>query len=1008
MKQNHQQYYLKVKELVVSYLTPVLVDKLKAQESLIQQIKQDLSAYNANMGQEENKVEILEMVRNMRSRKETLARTVNQMSLSTDKVELDEEFADYFDQLNTYAETLPELILEDQHYNRFQPFPDDKLRVRIGKYFKKLGLHIGWLPAKLANWVREKASKPVKPLKMWKHEVPIRGMVIYHFRDLLVDQLIEMVQTINRAVAASTYNIYELEAGLDQKFAGFVGESPNMEISANLGDQTETIDEILGNLHELTQTISDITTNRLERIFQIFQTNYELVGTIELAARTFEPPGLETAHKRAQKDYKQTMVGWQNTLSVLTDRYNFDHELFHTRFTNIEQYLFFSQKLESKLGEKILGEIKAISDFLETKEKKLAEASTVDADFKKSLNEVRYEISKYLKQKIPETIQLIRDQNIPALTEGLETKTRNEIGQLSETRSMVKDISYEHAIKESEIDKIAPRDLITFEALPEYLVKIQALQTETKILVEATEQHLMEISNICDFNLETALAAMDDLSQHDKAKSMAIEGIERAHSRVHDIVDDLEKFIPKAEEVIRNGVDDFNGQVMALNEIDAVFDTQVRIAKAKAVEKTRALRQHYLAQFKEFVPRLITNLKRRGLMVYKRYRETTKKYGIGSSYKTLTAEVAGFLSDTETTVKGLPFVYQRLFENNPLDNVFFYEPRNTATLSLKKAHEYWEAGHYGATAVISEAGTGASTLINFFLDDLKSNLPIIRLRTTEQIYQQSAFFEFFKQQLETENLTDTEAVIDHLNQLKSKHIIVLQDLEHFFLRKVNGFDCIKTFVEILTRTNQNIFWITTINQYCYQYLVKTSGIDDCFSYNITLKPLKPDQVTSMLLKRHRVSGFSLVFKPHKIDRKHSKFKKMDEREQQVYLQKEYFSILNDIVNGNSSLALIYWLRSITSIEGDAMYIRSLKGIDTSFLQKLSEGKLYTFHAMLLHRGISIADHAKVFKQSIDKSKLTMLALHDDGLVVDRKGRFRINPLLFRQIVNLLRDKNILH
>jgi hypothetical protein len=282
------------------------------------------------------------------------------------------------------------------------------------------------------------------------------------------------------------------------------------------------------------------------------------------------------------------------------------------------------------------------------------------------------------------------------------------------------------------------------------------------------------------------------------------------------------------------------------------------------------------------------------------------------------------------------------------------------------------------------------------------------LNTKEQIYEESDFYKFFQGKFETENLTDIETLINHLNQLKTRHIIVLEDLEHFYLRKVNGFGCIKTFVEILTMTNKNIFWITNINQYCFQYLVKTSDIDDCFSYNIHLKPLKSEQVTSMLLKRHRVSGFSLLFKPHKQDRKNSKFKKMNEQEQQVYLQKEYLTMLNQIVIGNASLALVYWLRSITEIDGDTMYIRSLKGMDTSYLSRLSEEKMFTLHAMLLHRGISVADHAKVFKQTVSKSKMTILALQDDGLVTHKNGRFLINPLLFRQVVNLLKDKNILH
>ena len=74
----------------------------------------------------------------------------------------------------------------------------------------------------------------------------------------------------------------------------------------------------------------------------------------------------------------------------------------------------------------------------------------------------------------------------------------------------------------------------------------------------------------------------------------------------------------------------------------------------------------------------------------------------------------------------MPFVYQRLFEISPLDNLYFYEPRQKASLGLKKAYENWDQGHYGATALIAESGGGVTTLIHFFLRDLKSSVPLFK------------------------------------------------------------------------------------------------------------------------------------------------------------------------------------------------------------------------------------------------------------------------------------------
>ena len=1008
MNYHHQQYYDQINELVLAHLTPSLVKKLEGQVALISKAKNSLAEYHANIDPEDDKVEVLEMVRKMKTLKESLAQSVDGIAVTSQDIDLDEDFDEYFTELKKYTDTLPESLLEYQNFDRFQPFPNDTFRIKVGKRIKSWALILGWIPQRMANWVRNKTNKPVNELMPWKHHIPLKGLVTYHFRDLLVEQLIDMMQAIKRAIAASTHDLYEIEAGLDQKFASMIGEDNQDGMVVNSTNHSDSIDQVLARVNELAESIPGMIANRMERIFSMFQTNYEMVGTIELPNKHFEPSGLEAAHQHAKKAYGKTMQGWQNTLAVLSDRYNFDHELFKTRFTNLEQYLFVSQKLETRISDKILGEINQVSEFLSTRQQQLEVSSTQDADFKKSLKEIRFEISRFLKQSIPACIQLIREQNIPALLENLETKTKNQVSQLSETRSMVKNISYEHAIKESDINKIAPKDLIKFEALPDYLDKIQSLRIELTELIESTQQQLMEISNICDFNLETALAALDDESQHDRAKSMSIEGIERAHSRLQDIMEALSEVATTGDKTIHAGVGEFNNSITALNEIDRAFDTQVRIARAMAVEKTKAFRTHLLDQLRRIVPRLITNLKRRGLMLYKRYRETSQKYGIGSPSQVLNAEVSGFLSDTELTVSNMPFVYQRLFEISPLDNMYFYEPRQQATLGLRKALENWEEGHYGATALIAETGSGATTLIHFFLRELKSTIPTIQINTSQQIYSRDEFFQFFQKLFEIDALTDTDGLVNYLNQLDGKRIIILEDLEHFFLRKVNGFECIKILIELITRTNQNIFWLTTINEYSYQYLVKTANIDDYFSYNIMLKPLRPTQVTSLVLKRHRVSGFNIGFRPHKLDRKNSKFKKMDEDQQQEYLQKEYFANLNRIARSNITLALIYWLRSIKEIDDDVMYLRSLKGIDFTFLSQLSDEKLFTLHAMLLHDGITINDHSKVFRQTVKESKLIILPLFDDGIIVHKEGRFYINPLLFRQVVNLLTDKNILH
>ncbi len=574
---------------------------------------------------------------------------------------------------------------------------------------------------------------------------------------------------------------------------------------------------------------------------------------------------------------------------------------------------------------------------------------------------------------------------------------------------MVKDITYERGIQSSEIDQISPRELIAFEALPNLLKDIKNLKSELVHNLEHTQQQLSEIAEICDFNLATALAAMEEAPEEDKdPKTLALEGMERAAGRLQDISEALHHLNKDTNLKIKEGVLNFNESIHALNEVETVFDIKVRIAKAKAVEKTKALKNQVLDYLKGFLPRLISLAKRRWLMINRYYLETTKRYGIAGSSQALTAEVSSFLSETDAAIDQLPFVYQRLFEITPLENPNFYELRSQETQKLLKAYQSWEKGHYGATALIGEAGSGTTTLTNFFLEQLKSRHHIVRTNSHIQIYQPADFLEYFQNLFDTEPFESLDQLVDYLNSINSKRIMVLENLQHFYLRKVNGFACLRMFYELVSRTNQNIFWLTTVNLHAYHYLNKTSQIEDFFAYNIYMEPLKDEQVTNVVVRRHRVSGYNTFFKPSKYDRKSSKYQKMTEDQRQQYLQKEYFSGLNKLAHSNITVALIFWLRSTLKVEDDTITIGSLKDMDFSFLSNLSSEKLFTLHVLLLHDGISIEDHALIFQQAEDKSKLVLILLYEDGIIIRKEERYFINPLLYRQVVNLLKSKNFLH
>ncbi len=148
MNHQHQQYYNRINELVLVHLTPVLVNKLEGQVQLIKEAKNSLTDYYTNIGQEDDKVEVLEMLRKMKTLKESLAQSVNSIEVANEDADPDEDFDEYFTELKNYTDALPAALLEYQSLDRFQPFPNDTFRIKAGKRIKKWALLLGMDPAK--------------------------------------------------------------------------------------------------------------------------------------------------------------------------------------------------------------------------------------------------------------------------------------------------------------------------------------------------------------------------------------------------------------------------------------------------------------------------------------------------------------------------------------------------------------------------------------------------------------------------------------------------------------------------------------------------------------------------------------------------------------------------------------------------------------------------------------------------------------------------------------------
>jgi hypothetical protein len=215
-------------------------------------------------------------------------------------------------------------------------------------------------------------------------------------------------------------------------------------------------------------------------------------------------------------------------------------------------------------------------------------------------------------------------------------------------------------------------------------------------------------------------------------------------------------------------------------------------------------------------------------------------------------------------------------------------------------------------------------------------------------------------------------------------------------------------MKLISETSSQVFWIVSSHLYSWYYIDKSFNISDYFAYHIKLTDINSDDLKHIILRRHNISGFRLVYEPTPSKKRLLRTKKMDSEKLQAELEDAYFKSLTEFNNNNLSQAFLYWLRSTSQLKNDVIYIRQISEIKNNFIKSISIPKMITLRTILVHNGITIEGHARKFNQDTELSKLHLHQMLDDGLLVKKEDFYLVNPLIYSQIIHELYILNLLH
>ena len=762
---------------------------------------------------------------------------------------------------------------------------------------------------------------------------------------------------------------------------------------------------LLESLKSKKKEVVNQLSEALDIVFKEYETAVSKAGTFELSNKNFKASRIAKKKSDALQNILKNNLKWNTTFYILKDDWDIDIEVYTIV---LKTHLAYDQlyKRVSDRGIEVAAQLDTVSEY------KLAAYRFIDAvQDKKQLKPIILKeiegLKTHFKNKIiPKANQTITAQELTSVINDFENSQQYLLTNVSNKRAISDHVDFLKPAPNSTLSYISPFELINYESWPVFLKNINTTKVEMSSKLNMVLQTLNELGQIAEFNLESSLELLDKEDPESDSKTIALQGLQRSLDKVKEVKESALSFNNQLNDLLFGSLDKFTKNLISFTENENILNIKLIIAKAKSVEKSKALRKKIKNNIVYAIPIAVSFVK----LKFKKAKDFVigilTRSGVLKTTGITTGEASDFLIQTEQTVDQLPFVYQRLFRSETLydENLFVGNTAKTDLLSL--SYTIWKKNRFSTVILVGEKGSGKTCLLRHFLEknNITSKTNSIALQDT--IYEPEALFDVMNTSF-SEKLHSLEDWVTFFNSQK-KQIIIIEDIQYLYFRKINGFKALQVLSELIIRTHGSVFWICTCSKYAYQYLDKSIGLSDQFLQIIDIDDTTNETITEAIVKRHKVSGYNLYFEEPPKEFLNKKYDKATDAEKQNILQQEYHKDLNKIAKSNFKIAFMYWLRSVIKVSGSTIYMRSLKTIDLSFIEKLPASKIFILNSILLHDKLDIEHICQISSVDQEQTKRAVSSLFKNGILIVNNDYYSINTLLYRQVVTLLKNKNFIH
>jgi len=835
-------------------------------------------------------------------------------------------------------------------------------------------------------------SKP----ENWQQDIPLQRVVTYHL--LATNMIGEWHQRMQRVQL-------EMITEIENQLVAQTSTETEEEESDNK-DWAILAKELEHKLEERQQKVIQIITDDINQVESEIEQAAEQTETIERRAGYYREARIESRRKKMQQTLQSQVKSWREVHQLLHNRTKLMLEFLNLHHDILDRCSSFQDDLQSYFADVVSDPLGELHTLLQDGMQETS-AGRIHQLKEQLVRQVDEQMIARLKKEMD---QQIFTQKVEHFFDDLLVRAN----QVSQQSTMLYDMDLKKNPPTIDHRTIDWRLLVVRLIREQLVSNLQPLQKQYVGFLSELLEDMRDISSVIDVNLESAVAVEDDkeAEKDEDAKEVASEALQRLVKTVADLQNTSDEKHREIINVIQEGHASFTQLLLALVHEGDLGELQLLNAKYKAKETTKGWQTVLRSRMARIQDQLAL-WSRFGWKKTKSFVETVGLF-LGFTKKeiqeTKRADIATYLSETDQKMRELPYIYRRLFNFDAVADQRFYVQVLDSRSIFKKAYEQWQQSFPSTLAVVGEKGSGKSTFLNLTFETEMSDAPPIQITLDDTIWSEKQLVDLLVDGLDMSSANSMQEIIEEINGWPDRKVVCIECIQNCFVRNLNGYEAIEKLCYLVSETKDQVFWVVSCSRYAWRFLDKTVQLSEYFSHVTTTDVLDADQVKKVILNRHRSSGYTLHFEADNETTKSRSYRKLmdDEEKAQEHLQEDYFKRLTELAEGNVSVAMIFWIRSIREFDDTYCYVQPLEVTSVEMIKDLSPQVLFTLAAFVLHDTLTDENLSMIMHMTTEESRLMINRLHSRGLLVKREGAYAINHLMYRQIVRVLKERNIIH